>query len=66
MDWISVKDRLPDVNEPVRVKSDSAISTAKRTERGLWLIKIAGQWRNWLVNVTHWMPLPEPPGEAQP
>lgn len=61
MEWISVKDRLPEVDEPVRVKGDTAITTAKRTEREFWLIKIGGRWRNWLTIVTHWMPLPEVP-----
>lgn len=55
MDWISVKDRLPEPNErvlayfPAMRDSEAVIQTSK----------------GWALNkfVSHWMPLPELPKE---
>lgn len=61
MDWISVKDRLPDEAEFVLVWGSHAMP---------WLVQIIeGQFTDvedgeWLTGVTHWMPLPEPPKEG--
>lgn len=64
MDWISVKDRLP---EPHRMV---IVYVANRA--GWWNIEtdflnLNGSWASnadsdWHI-VTHWMPLPEPPKE---
>ena len=61
MDWISVKDRLPDKFQPVIIcRSNKA--GEKKVEAGMLDV---GEW--WKIygtrtkSVTHWMPLPEPP-----
>lgn len=56
--WISVKDRLPD--------NDDKVLCCTRTAKGIQNIIIGyymdGMWRCGMNNnVTHWMPLPEPP-----
>ena len=59
MEWISVKDRLPDKFCPVIVNRPG------RVEQGM--LDINGWWKVYgtrTKSVTHWMPLPEPPGEA--
>lgn len=59
-EWISVKDRVPDEGASVNV-----CCTGGYVMHALWRDRI---WRNsygcylW-ANVTHWMPLPEPPKE---
>ena len=59
--WISVKDGLPGDN-------DDVIGAILKTDE--WVIRKMnfwrGRWWNWEdgrseKNVTHWMPLPEPP-----
>lgn len=68
--WISVKDRLPeleqfvliyDENHKDKLKFGVAIFTG-------WEIENPTAWRNWVVYgnytpefVTHWQPLPQPP-----
>lgn len=56
-EWISVKDRLPEdaVRVGVCVKSERSSMTMD-TDRMLH-----GIWVRWGRDVTHWMPLPEPP-----
>ncbi len=54
--WISVKDRLPE-NE-----STCLIVSAK--EEGICVaLAIEPYWSKW--EVTHWMPLPEPPKDVK-
>ena len=65
MEWISVKDRLPKDDEDVLVIDDTgrmAVSCYFFSSYGSWL------WENrddqvLLGEVTHWMPLPNPPEE---
>lgn len=63
--WIRVEDRLPERFEPVLVCREKNGSTY--VEQGY---KDVGEW--WKVygtrtkQVTHWMPLPEPPKEETP
>jgi len=58
MEWISVKDRLPNKVYVLCCNSNS-----------LPFIACFGVWGNYWAcsgertNVTHWMPLPEPPKE---
>lgn len=64
MDWISVKDRLPDRKEDVYLCCVDSLAFP-----GTQYIRILkfygdGTWR-YGRNVTHWMPLPEPPKEEE-
>ena len=62
MEWISVKDRLPE-NEgkylcwDVPYSSSTSYPTFGHFQDGKFYMHIADDWSN----VTHWMPLPEPP-----
>lgn len=64
MDWISVKDRLPEplvdvlAYRPIRSPSRRCITIEHVTEGSHWLF-------DWLGSVSHWMPLPAPPKEAE-
>ena len=62
-EWISVKDRLPEAGEYV-------VCIAKRNPFSMFMPMVARIKKNGWVNpiteqyiseVTHWMPLPEPP-----
>ena len=67
MDWISVKDRLPE--ERVRVltidiskevseyRLDYLIEFKNENEPYLWACRLVDEWNR----VSHWMSLPEPP-----
>ncbi|MFR8002510.1 MAG: DUF551 domain-containing protein [Hydrogeniiclostridium sp.] len=63
--WISVEERLPERFEPVLVCREK--NGSPYVEQGY---KDVGEW--WKVygtrtkQITHWMPLPEPPEEATP
>lgn len=71
MDWISVKDRLPedDATYLVYGRNGYGIVFAVYYSDGEWLTW--DEWNTWddLTNitrfVTHWMPLPEPPKEEE-
>ena len=56
-EWISVKDRLPEPNTAVLVCRDGYYGSevAVAVYKDEYLKFITG------YNVTHWMPLPEPP-----
>ena len=65
--WISVEERLPEVEEDVLIavtvhtkKGDARVVTTD-------FFNTAGQWNgascSWRYEVTHWMPLPQPPEE---
>jgi len=59
MEWISVEDRLPE--PPVRVFTWGAFDIpwpCYFTSESKWRDATDGEW---LVGITHWMPLPEPP-----
>lgn len=66
-EWVSVKDRLPDVFDEVLVYFNGFISIAWReTEKrknGIvgWHWDSQMSYPESLIYVTHWMPLPEPP-----
>lgn len=58
--WISVKDRLPEGDVRVLV-----ILNSKRSDTEMDTDRMhAGEWVRWGNDVTHWMPLPEPPEEG--
>lgn len=53
MDWISVKDRLPDkFHEVIIATDDGKVKSAMYMYDGKW---------NTFLNVTHWMEYPEAP-----
>ena len=64
--WISVKERLPEINKSVLVNSLDFFTTGEP-------VVIVGSYtgkawhQDWcrddddLIEITHWMPLPEPP-----
>jgi hypothetical protein len=66
MKWISVKDRLPEDSQEVIIYSEGG-----KVEAGVYYCKEFGfdyydvSIRDIIVNVTHWMPLPEPPRDAE-
>ena len=53
MDWINVKDRLPDNFHEVIVTTDDG-----RVKSAMYMFD--GKW-NTFLNVTHWMEYPEAP-----
>lgn len=53
-EWISVKDRHPEMAGHYLVCDDFLGITEKVEFDG------KSQW-DWMMNVSHWMPLPEPP-----
>ena len=72
MEWISVKDRLPEMDgndEAVdcRIKLDDGSETNGHYEDGDWWIaqpdpfvgRVGAHYAD--IEVTHWMALPEPP-----
>ena len=63
MNWISVKDRLPDVGKEVLtygsdgIKADSYAFQSTISDKPVF----EGDHNEYNYGVTHWMPLPEPP-----
>lgn len=58
--WISVKDELPAIGEPVLVFDDASdMMFGFMSSDGYWL----ETGSELPCNVTHWMPLPKPPKE---
>lgn len=53
--WISVKDRLPNIAQPVLAYSGEELGI------GFAYLYSDGKWYGDCGDVTHWMPLPEPP-----
>ena len=58
-EWISVKDRLPNVHQRVLVYCQSK-TIEKHVTACMYM---GGYFSRKVRNVTHWMPLPEPPEE---
>ncbi len=58
MKWISVEDRLPEDYQDVLVWEEHA----GRDYVLSWYAPFCGWWKE-TPDVTHWMPLPDPPGE---
>jgi len=59
--WISVEDRLPEDDIAILVVDDGRV-IAGRFECEQWFL--VGTYIN-LHDVTHWMPMPEPPKEGE-
>jgi hypothetical protein len=70
-EWISVEERLPEL---IPCNAGTAYSEAvivwtsgKKAMIAVWsekgIICAADYWDAWEEDITHWMPLPEPPGE---
>lgn len=60
MEWISVKERLPEVFVKVLIcGSNKEIAISCRMKSGIFDVYPIGY--DGEVEVTHWMPLPEPP-----
>jgi hypothetical protein len=58
--WIAVSERLPEPNEPVLIYTEMlGRHVASVDEEGEWFCDYGGEWL--FPDVTHWMPLPEPP-----
>ena len=65
-EWISVKDRLPEAGEYVvciakRNPFSRFMPMVARIEKNGWVNPITEQY---ISEVTHWIPLPEPPKEV--
>ena len=60
--WISVKERLPVTFENVLVctKHEMLICHHDGDE---WVVTYDGEYAGYDYDITHWMPLPEPPKE---
>lgn len=57
--WISVEDELPEKGEVV------FITDGELTDTGFYDYDDAWQpYMQWLGDITHWMPLPQPPKEG--
>lgn len=74
MEWISVKDRLPENGEPVLIKElfEEEIQIASYVEDFGWTEQTVNHICNGnayceftVFNVTHWMPLPQSPKDAE-
>ena len=65
--WISVKDRLPEIGKSVLIyypKWDGdEIQVAKLEDDGM-MFDICGEFNIGTGVITHWMPLPEPPKDG--
>lgn len=70
-EWISVKDRLPEPDVLILVIAngkphknitlEGAYELAEYDPEG-WILEMWPEWMD--AEVTHWMPLPEPPKEG--
>jgi hypothetical protein len=57
--WISVAERMPEKHTAVLVHTDMDGNHAASFDGEEWFCDYGGAWL--FPNVTHWMPLPEPP-----
>jgi len=62
MEWISVKDRLPEIDTEVLVVQGDSFAIGDvyisnlNNKKLMWSV-------NYMMQPTHWMPLPKPPEE---
>jgi hypothetical protein len=75
MEWISVKDSLPEKEKAERGYYDESKSVLIMTDDGMyvaeynhaekkWGIEWEYDFEDYVCEVTHWMPLPEPPKQS--
>jgi hypothetical protein len=69
MEWISVKDKLPEIDESVLVTDGTEVTTGgyghavyRRQNKKCWYMDNK-DWDGMPAkrDITHWMPIPEPP-----
>lgn len=64
MEWISVKKRVPKLDDVYRMSELVLVTDGENIRIGYYA-KL--EWKEFPINrimdVTHWMPLPEPPKE---
>lgn len=59
--WVPITGRLPEENKKVLVCLSSKVTVVAYLRENIWYVA----WnRAVLNNITHWMPLPEPPKEV--
>lgn len=64
--WISVKDRLPEMNELCIVTTEWRGIVPATYGNESWIFDEGQGWSEKALSyVTHWMPLPEPPKEEK-
>ena len=65
-EWISVKDRLPEMYESVLIHCGNCTSIAWRTSgnNGGWHWSSRMSYPEEMVDTDYWMPLPNPPDEV--
>jgi hypothetical protein len=69
-EWVSVKERLPVANQRVFVACDNDVVVVAEISHGIfvgstrWIFEANHHSRHYEPEVTHWMPLPEPPKEG--
>ena len=64
-EWISVDERLPEHDGTYPALADGRFGIAKfDPEYNAWLFKNFEVYEL-MANVTHWMPIPQPPSEVQ-
>lgn len=61
LEWISVKERLPEKGERILVTNGASVGEAYMNLQGKWMR--FGSELVWMTP-THWMPLPPAPKEA--
>ena len=61
--WVSVEDRLPEQGERVLATDGAFVGEGYTNCYGVWCRPNGLRWDMLDSDVTHWMPLPEPPKE---
>ena len=63
MEWISVSDRLPEDGIRVLTYADNSAMFVASRDDGWYVDTGEYYYSSPFTNITHWMPLPEPPKE---